>query len=410
VSQYVANLNTIPSAQDTASRNQVPLEIENDLALFTNTEFFDFDLGEVPDLTEPVDYDPAMEERARRQNASAYNRHLNSNNTNTNNNSSKSVDFMNGMFTCFLVGITSFIFRTSAFHCHCPYCSDLGITCGSAFMCGLPPVWHLLHHRIPRALQSFVHGFPDTVLDTYLRHAVGRVALWRRCSQGCESPKHVIARDHRQQQLPASFHRDIATFSHVPSITMTNAAVFPGDFKFPDLSSFPNTVADPSMSNLQPTQINGYHIPTYSPPASTSPISPQFDKLVGEKRKLDAITDPNSVKAIEDTSRIAAEEDKRRRNTAASARFRVKKKQREQALEKTAKEMTEKVSVLESKVTQLEMENKWLKSLITEKNESSADITAMYKKFTKENLEARSTGERTDGVGTSAGHNEKAKA
>ncbi|KAF2430651.1 hypothetical protein EJ08DRAFT_563690, partial [Tothia fuscella] len=57
-------------------------------------------------------------------------------------------------------------------------------------------------------------------------------------------------------------------------------------------------------------------------------------------------------------------EDKRRRNTAASARFRIKKKQREQALEKTAKEMTEKASRLETKVGQLEMENKWLKSLI----------------------------------------------
>lgn len=191
---------------------------------------------------------------------------------------------------------------------------------------------------------------------------------------------------------------------------MTNVAVFPGDFQFPDFSSFPNTVADPSMSNLQSTQINGYHIPTYSPAGSTSPISPQFDKSAGEKRKLDAITDPNSVQATDEPSRIAAEEDKRRRNTAASARFRVKKKQREQALEKTAKEMTEKVSVLESKITQLEMENKWLKSLITEKNESSADIAAMYKKFAKENSEARSTGERTDGVGTSASNNEKAKA
>lgn len=191
---------------------------------------------------------------------------------------------------------------------------------------------------------------------------------------------------------------------------MTNVAVFTGDFQFADFSSFPNTVADSSMSNLESTQINGYHIPAYSPPASTSPISPQFDKPAGEKRKLDAITDSNSTQAVEEASRVAAEEDKRRRNTAASARFRVKKKQREQALEKTAKEMTEKVSVLESKVTQLEMENKWLKSLITEKNESSADITAMYKKFTKENSEARSTGERTDGVGTSAGHNEKAKA
>lgn len=269
------------------------------------------------------------------------------------------------------------------------------------------PTWHLLHYRIPHALQSFAHGLFDTDLAAYLSHAVGRVVLWRRCPQGCKSPKHAIARDHGQQ-LPASFHRDIATISHVPSIT--NVAVFPGDFQFPDFSSFPNTVADPSMSNLQSTQINGYHIPTYSPPASTSPISPRFDTPAGEKRKLDAITDPNSVQAVDEPSRIAAEEDKRRRNTAASARFRVKKKQREQALEKTAKDMTEKVSVLESKITQLETENKWLKSLITEKNESSADIAAMYKKFAKENSEARSTGERTDGVGTSASNNEKAKA
>ena len=65
---------------------------------------------------------------------------------------------------------------------------------------------------------------------------------------------------------------------------------------------------------------------------------------------------------------MAAEEDKRRRNTAASARFRVKKKQREQALEKTAKEMSDKVQILEARVNQLEMENKWLKGLITEKN------------------------------------------
>lgn len=46
----------------------------------------------------------------------------------------------------------------------------------------------------------------------------------------------------------------------------------------------------------------------------------------------------------------------------------MKKKQREQALEKQSKEMADKVSLLEGKVQQLEMENKWLKGLITDKN------------------------------------------
>ena len=78
--------------------------------------------------------------------------------------------------------------------------------------------------------------------------------------------------------------------------------------------------------------------------------------------------DPSQFGNLEDSSRYAAEEDKRRRNTAASARFRVKKKQKEQLLEKTAKEMTDRVNQLHARVQQLELENKWLKGLIVEKN------------------------------------------
>jgi len=66
--------------------------------------------------------------------------------------------------------------------------------------------------------------------------------------------------------------------------------------------------------------------------------------------------------------KVAAEEDKRRRNTAASARFRHKKRLREQILEKTAKEMTAKSEILEVRVRELEMEIKWLRGLIVEKD------------------------------------------
>ncbi|KAJ2450052.1 hypothetical protein EV183_004548 [Coemansia sp. RSA 2336] len=70
----------------------------------------------------------------------------------------------------------------------------------------------------------------------------------------------------------------------------------------------------------------------------------------------------------EEMRRKAAEEDKRRRNTAASARFRVKKKLKEQALERTAREMTAKAEALEKRVQELETETRWLKSLITERD------------------------------------------
>jgi hypothetical protein len=43
VSEYIANLNAIPSAQDIQS-SQDTFNLEDDLAMFTNTNFFDFDL------------------------------------------------------------------------------------------------------------------------------------------------------------------------------------------------------------------------------------------------------------------------------------------------------------------------------------------------------------------------------
>ncbi|KAI8876281.1 hypothetical protein K501DRAFT_143304, partial [Backusella circina FSU 941] len=57
-------------------------------------------------------------------------------------------------------------------------------------------------------------------------------------------------------------------------------------------------------------------------------------------------------------------DDKRKRNTAASARFRIKKKIKEQELQKTASEMTEKASKMEERVHELEREIKWLKALV----------------------------------------------
>lgn len=69
------------------------------------------------------------------------------------------------------------------------------------------------------------------------------------------------------------------------------------------------------------------------------------------------------------TSQPLTKDDKRRRNTAASARFRIKKKMREQALQNTACEMTDKAQRMEQRVHELEREIKWLKALVVEKNQ-----------------------------------------
>jgi hypothetical protein len=57
-------------------------------------------------------------------------------------------------------------------------------------------------------------------------------------------------------------------------------------------------------------------------------------------------------------------EDKRRRNTAASARFRAKKKEREQALERKAKDLDGRVADLERECEALRRENGWLRGLV----------------------------------------------
>lgn len=143
-----------------------------------------------------------------------------------------------------------------------------------------------------------------------------------------------------------------------------------------------------------------------SPTNASSPISPstQTANPAGLKRKIDSLTDTPHPQSVEEQTRLAAEEDKRRRNTAASARFRIKKKQREQALERTVKEVNDKNAMLEAKMSQLEMENKWLKNLITEKNgsKSEGDIAELYRKYKRdsEEREARKGSDNKDGVGT----------
>lgn len=91
---------------------------------------------------------------------------------------------------------------------------------------------------------------------------------------------------------------------------------------------------------------------------------------------LDAIA---SEQASFDRQRILdpSLEERRRRNTAASARFRIKKKLKEQQMEQRSKELREKLLDMEKKIKTLEMENKCLKNLLFQRNEKkNEDLVA----------------------------------
>ncbi|OAL48655.1 bZIP transcription factor-like protein [Pyrenochaeta sp. DS3sAY3a] len=191
-----------------------------------------------------------------------------------------------------------------------------------------------------------------------------------------------------------------------PSTEATMDFNLNSDFQFTDFNNFgPNTILDTGMQNLSQPQQNHYSLPpSYASPTSTiSPIAQGFDQA-SKKRKLENVAPAMPEQSLDENVRVAAEEDKRRRNTAASARFRVKKKQREQALEKTAKDMSDKVNLLEVRIQQLETENAWLKGLITEKNggkSSTSELVARLSKHEEAN-NGRSSPAHTDGVGTKA--------
>lgn len=176
---------------------------------------------------------------------------------------------------------------------------------------------------------------------------------------------------------------------------MTDCTTGP-QYQFGEFQTYPSTMtASPSSLAPSPPGLQGQYPPQPHHFGSSSVSA-------GDKRtaSVAGIAQPGDL--LEDGSRMAAEEDKRRRNTAASARFRVKKKQREQALEKQAKEMSDKVAQLEGKVQQLETENKWLKNLLTEKSDPTklGELTGPSSKKADKEAEERSTGSRTDGVGT----------
>lgn len=65
---------------------------------------------------------------------------------------------------------------------------------------------------------------------------------------------------------------------------------------------------------------------------------------------------------------ILAEEDKRQRNSAASARFRAKRKQREEALQAESRLRQQSLQELETRARSLEAENKFLRRLLVEKD------------------------------------------
>ncbi|GLB37812.1 putative basic region leucine zipper [Lyophyllum shimeji] len=126
-------------------------------------------------------------------------------------------------------------------------------------------------------------------------------------------------------------------------------------------SASPATSPAASSSSLR-RSTDDTSSPSYAPPAKRQRAR---KSSVSTASTADAADSPEDAPIDVATAQaIAAAEDKRRRNTAASARFRLKKKEREAALEGKAKELETRVNELERECEGLRRENGWLKGLV----------------------------------------------
>ncbi|CAB4493868.1 hypothetical protein RhiirA5_348682 [Rhizophagus irregularis] len=174
-----------------------------------------------------------------------------------------------------------------------------------------------------------------------------------------ELPENSQGNSVEEAMIPATEQLPLMQLEQQPASLPTQNNVSP----FLDL---PN---DPSIMNYSPPS-------TFQPLTPTPPIPPnsRYYYPPPPTYMSHPYYNPSTFADPEYFVKFIAEEDKRRRNTAASARFRIKKKMREQALEQNAREMSEKAEVLENRVKELEREIKWLKNLLIEKDSRLLDI------------------------------------
>jgi len=206
----------------------------------------------------------------------------------------------------------------------------------------------------------------------------------------------------------ATAHNDDSDSMHAPDASNFDLNHFLSGFGIDPfavphpLPSLPSGV--PSLAqllSLHPQQVGGA-IPL--PPITTIPpssiqqqqdVPPPAKRLRSRKTSVSTVDSPDTPydPSFPDsdpnaTTPVTPAEDKRRRNTAASARFRMKKKEREAALEKKAKELEVRVNELERECEGLRRENGWLKGLVV--GVTGAQPPSAGKKRSRDELEAGS--------------------
>ena len=179
------------------------------------------------------------------------------------------------------------------------------------------------------------------------------------------TPTNVVVNQPHNPSDAAAQHLDLNSF--LAAFAMERYGGQPSQ-----LSHLPPLTTSMAQLLALPHGVSSHYNPLTSRPSSNSEESLVPGKGARtRKASITAVDSPDyrdeSVspsEAASNSNPLTAAEDKRRRNTAASARFRLKKKEREAALEGKAKELETKVTELERECEGLRRENGWLRGLV----------------------------------------------
>lgn len=193
---------------------------------------------------------------------------------------------------------------------------------------------------------------------------------------------HLTASSHAGFQgivnPPITFYGEDAIMGYDDDQFMKTMRLLTNNYDEPQPEAPKPTAAAPTTTTSVATKKRN-SISTATVKKSSPLVSHELSTVDSEDEDEDADEFANGAASRRPSQHQAplTKEDKRRRNTAASARFRVKKKMREQALQQTANEMTEKAKAFENRVHELEREVKWLKALIVEKKDGHLEQMLM---------------------------------
>lgn len=351
---------------------------DDELAIFANTQFFDFDMGCSTDIAATMD-DLLMQQEHQLQKSKGFASSSGDLMYNNGASSSSSQYQHQNQISSDILDLTT-LQQFSLANELLPLNNNKSIQSSSTES-------DSLNLNVPTHLNSQHHEFTDPLTLTTqprLSHIMASPALNSMISHnqtGMSNSSQSHQSLNASQQLQLFIQQQIQAHGKalVPSqqtSSKPSRAQSPTAVSQSSTTTSPHTLKNDSRSS---SLIRGSDAVDND---ATVPAPPPNSKRRKVSKKAYSETEPSSDSANESKparkasvsqsapSDLSLEEDKRRRNTAASARFRVKKKLREQEMERATKDLQDKATTMETRIMQLEMENRWLKNFVVEKNEA----------------------------------------